>query len=349
MKQQFSSSILKLSLLLTLVSFALLSLIYIASARNQSSQFSVPSESVSRAVSWLYEENQNSDGGFGKDFTTGEPASSIESTLDAVLAISATGYSASVPYFEIEKTGVDYLQDNAVALETFAAIGGGTNGKIILALASAKLDARDFSGHDYVAQLLEQFEPSGSYNNSTAFYQGLSILALVVEGEPVPEEALKWLEALQAEDGSWDDGFGTLKNPDATAMSIMALLSSGRKPADPSIVAALEFLKDSQLETGGWEYGPGFGENANSTALAIQALAKAGEDFYSIDGRWGKNGQSPLTALLLWQNTNGAYQADFGQGRFDNFFATAQSIPASVGKPYPFKTFLQFISAIGKG
>lgn len=344
MKQRFKSS-----LLITLVLLTLLSLVFIASARNQASQFSVPRESASRAVSWLYEENQNSDGGFGKDFFTGQPASSIESTLDAVLAISATGYSVSVPYFEIEKTAVDYLQDNVDDLEAFAAIAGGTNGKIILALYSAKLDARDFSGHDYVAQLQAQYEPSGSFNNTTAFYQAISIMAMEAVGEPVPDEALEWLEDLQAPDGSWDDGFGTPKNPDATAMSIMALLSSGRKPADPSIVAAIEFLSGSQLETGGWEYGPGFGENANSTALAIQALAKAGEDFYSIDGEWAKNGKSPLTALLLWQNTNGAYQADFGQGRFDNFFATAQSIPASVGKPYPFKTFLQFNPAIGNG
>jgi hypothetical protein len=344
MKQQF-----KVFLSLNLVLVAFLSLVFTTSARNQTSLFQVPRESASKAVSWLYEENQNSDGGFGKDFFTSQPASSIESTLDAILAISAVGYNANVPYFEVEKTAVDYLQDNALDLEAFGAIGGGTNGKIILALSSAKLDARDFSEHDYVAQLQAQYEPSGSYNNTTAFYQAISILALVAVGEPVPEEALDWLEDLQAQDGSWDDGFGTPKNPDATGMSIMALLSSGRETADPSIEAAIEFLKNSQLETGGWEYGTGFGENANSTAIAIQALAAAGENFYSIDGGWAKNGKSPLEALLSWQNTNGAYQADFGQGRFDNFFATAQAIPASIGKPYPFITFLQFISVLGNG
>jgi len=43
----------------------------------------------------------------------------------------------------------------------------------------------------------------------------------------------------------------------------------------------------------------------------------------------------PVDALLAWQDSNGAFQADFGQGRFDDAIATLQAIPAVAGKPYP--------------
>ena len=337
MKQQFSPH--KVFLFILLISLLLVSLFQVVTARSVSKgdvSFPDQRDSAASAVTWLYQENQNSDGGFGIDFGTGLPASAIESTLDAMIATSAAGYNSHAIYFAADKSAIDYLADHAADLVTFAEVGGGTNGKVIMALASANENARDFAGHDYVAQLIAQYEPSGSYNNATAFYQAISIMALLQVGEPVEEKALQWLEDLQADDGSWDDGFGTPRNPDATAMAVMGLLAAGAEPSDPGIAAALEFLADSQLESGGWEYGTGFGENANSTALVVQALSAAGEDFHAATGEWAKNGVSPLMALLSWQNTNGAYQADiFGQGKLDNFFATAQAIPASVGKPYP--------------
>jgi hypothetical protein len=333
MKQQY-----KLSFSIFLVSLILIALVASVSARIDSSQtvfFPDQRDSAAAAVTWLYQVNQSSDGGFGTDFMTGLPSSSLESTLDAMIAISSTGYNPGAVYFNAQKSAVNYLEDNAADLVSFATVGGGSNAKVIIALASANLNARDFVGHDYVAQLTAQYEVSGSYNNTTAYNQALSINALVQVGEPVPAQALQWLEDLQADDGSWDDGFGTAQNPDTTSMAIMALLAGGRSTADVSVADGLDFLADSQLSSGGWEYGVGFGENANSTALAVQALSAAGENFYASTGPWVKNGISPLMALLSWQNTTGAYQADFGQGRADNFYATVQSIPASVGKPYP--------------
>jgi hypothetical protein len=162
-------------------------------------------------------------------------------------------------------------------------------------------------------------------------------------GASIPTKALEWLELKQSEDGSWDDGFGTPQNSDATAVAVMALLAGGREPVSPSVTKALNFLAGSQLDSGGWEYGTGFGENANSTALVLQALGAAGEDFYTSDGDWSKSGVSPLEALLDWQNATGAFQADFGQGRFDNFYATVQAIPAVTGKPYPLPSRYQAV------
>jgi hypothetical protein len=298
--------------------------------------------SASASVAWLYRESQNDDGGFGTDFATGDPMSNIPNSLDAVLAVAALGYSPTVPAVGAEKSVIDYLNANTADMVDFAAIDGGSNGKVILALLAAKEDARDFAGHDYVAQLSEQLNrATGSYGNTTAFNQGLAIAALTAVGEAVPPIALEWLEASQADDGSWEDGFGTAQNPDATAMAVMGLLAGGRELSDASVADALNFLRDSQLDSGGWEYGAGFGENANSTALVVQALAAAGENYSDASGKWAVNGTSPLQALLSWQNTTGAFQADFGQGKTDDFFATAQAVPAVLGKPFPFDTSLQ--------
>jgi hypothetical protein len=105
-------------------------------------------------------------------------------------------------------------------------------------------------------------------------------------------------------------------------------LVSGRPAYQPAVQAGLSFLEQAQLASGGWEYGPGFGENANSTAMVVLALTMLGEDLTSADSRWLKDGVDPVAALLAWQGESGAFQADFGDGRFDDFFSTAQSLVA---------------------
>ena len=207
---------------------------------------------------------------------------------------------------------------------------GGNAGKVILALVEAGQDPRSFAAIDWVEMLLDQYSPSGPYNTADAFNQSLAILALTAANEPVPDASVHWLKDQQAEDGSWDDGFGTLQNPDAAAMAILALAAAGSSADDPARVKAIHFLADSQLPSGGWEYGLGFGENANSTALVIQALDAAGEDYRAEDGAWSQGGNTPINSLMSYQNSNGAFQADFGQGPVDNFFATVQAIPAIV-------------------
>ncbi len=291
--------------------------------------FSDQRDSLSAGVAWLIEENQNQDGGYGV------PTSSAASTLDPIIAISSAGYNPASPYLGHSSTPIDYLIENIDDLSSYAAISGGSAGKTVLALVSANQDPRDFGGEDFVMTLTNHYTDTGQYNADDAFKQSLAILGVVAVNEPVPDMAVTWLTDQQADDGSWDDGFGTDKNPDATALSIMALTAAGVEPDDPPVQMALQFLKDSQLATGGWEYGSGFGESANSTALVVQALGATGQNFYDDGGDWAKNGMSPLTALMSWQNDNGAFQADFGSGLEDNAFATAQSIPAVTGKSFP--------------
>jgi len=286
--------------------------------------FPDPVEALQAAIDWLVGTHQNSDGGYTSfSFGSDQGPSDIGGTIDALLAIGSAGADLFSP--------VSYLIDNLDDLTTYAGQDGSTAGKTVLALTAAGEDPADFEGNNYVLTLTGHLSPTGQFKVNTAFNQSLAMLGLAAAGEAVPDSAAEWLLSLQAADGdlagSWDDGFGTPGNADSTAMSIMALIAAGRG-GDESVTAALDFLDRTQMPSGGWEYGLGFGENANSTGLVIQALVMAGEDLSSADSSWMQQERSPQAALLAWQGESGAFQADFGDGGFDDFFSTVQSIPA---------------------
>ncbi len=290
---------------------------------------------VVNAVSWLMSGYQNPDGGFGLDFGSGQPQSSVGTTLDAMLALGAAGYNSGAIYPGRSAAATDYLLNNQTALTSYALSSGGGAGKSVLALVAAGQNPRDFGGKNWVNTLLDSYDPLGTYNTQDAYNQSLAITAVSAVDEPLPAAAVTWLQDAQAPDGSWSDGFGTDQSSDTTAMALMALLAAGVPADDEHVTKALDFLANSQVPGGGWEYGSGFGANANSTALVIQALSAAGEDFYTDAGPWAANGRSPLSTLLGWQSDSGAFQADFGQGLTDNLYATLQAIPGATGKPWP--------------
>ena len=279
-----------------------------------------------RAADWLIDTHQNDDGGF-TGFSTGanQAPSDVVGTIDALPALAAAG--DSVP-------ALDYLRANGAALQTMAAEDGGQAGKIILALRATGVDPADFEGHDYVAALAAHQDADGAYAPDP-YKQALAMLGLAAAGQEIPAAAVDWLEGSQTAAGSWDDGFGTLDNADATAMSIMALLAAGRSADDPSVAAAVDFLATAQAAEGGWSYGAGLPASANSTALVVQALVALGIDPAATDGQWARNGRSPLAALLAWQGESGAFQTDFGDGPFDDFYSTVQAIPAAAGHALP--------------
>jgi hypothetical protein len=280
---------------------------------------------IDAAATWLATTHQNADGGYSS-FSVGadQAPSDIGGTLDALWGLSMAGADTSAP--------IAYLETNADQLADFVAQDGSTAGKALLALAPTGRALDDFAGLDLVLAVTGHLSPTGQFGVNTAFNQSLAMMGLAVAGQDVPEEAAAWLADQQATEGdlagSWDDGFGTAGNPDSTAMAMVALLVSGRPAYLPAIEAGLSFLEQAQLPTGGWEYGPDFGENANSTAMVILALSLLGEDLTSADSRWVQDGIDPVTALLSWQGESGAFQADFGDGRFDDFFSTAQSLAA---------------------
>lgn len=292
-------------------------------------------QSVQAATFWLVREFQNDDGGYASlSSGANQSPSSIAGTLDAMLAIAAGGYNPAAIFPGQESSPVQYLREQKEELAAFAMANGGQAGKTVMALTAATLDPRDFEGHDFVTALNSHFEPSGSYGVADPFKQAIAILGVAAVGGPVPEQALTWLDDKQDSDGSWDDGFGTPANPDTTALVIMAQLAGGRLPENTAIQSAVEFLAHTQ-QPEGWAYGSGLSPSANSTALVIQALSALGEDWYTSAGPWSQNGRTPLQALSDFQNVSGAFQSDFGQGPFDDFYATVQAIPAMAGRPFP--------------
>lgn len=310
------------------------------SAHSPSSTTAIPfpdqRQAVSAGVDWLVTTHQNDDGGYS-NFSTGanQAPSGVAGTMDAIQAIAASGHNPAANYPGKSNNPITYLRDNVPDVISYTHIGGGPTGKVILGLTAANQDPRDFMGYNFVISLTNQLSPTGQYNANTAFDQSLALLALATVSETAPVSTTQWLKDQQAANGSWDDGFGTDDNPDATGMAVMALVAQGEPVTSTNLISATNFLASAQLPTGDWEYAPGFGGNPNSTALALQALSALGEDFYTVGGAWDKNGNTPLSALLSYQNTTGAFQSDFGFGPFDDFFATTQAIPAAAGKPYP--------------
>lgn len=292
--------------------------------RVSAAHFETPAEAIDWGVKWLVESHQNSDGGFSS-FSSGRDVapSDIGGTVDGLMALGSSGRNSHAP--------LAYLEAHPEELTVYAAQNGGTAGKLILALAAADQDARAFAGQDFVIQLTNHLSPTGQFGVTDTFNQSLAILALAAVEEPIPAGSVTWLLSQQATTGdvagSWDDGYGTAGNPDATAMAILALQAAGRPNDDPAIVAAVEFLRRVQLPLSGWEYGTGFGENPNSIALSLHALQTVGQVVNKPDSPWAKDGLTPLRLFLSWQADNGAFQADFGSGRVDDFFTTTQALP----------------------
>jgi hypothetical protein len=301
------------------ISAALICLLVITSAAQ--AQEVDTGEAIDAAAEWLVSTHQNEDGGFTA-FSTGANAapSDVAGTVDALLALAATGQ----PVDEL----LAFLESDPEAVEETAGQSGGSAGKLVLALTVAGADPTNFAGFSPVNTLSGQFTTDGSASVADPYNQALAILGLVAAGEAVPPEAIDFLLASQASEGelagSWDDGFGTTGNPDATAMAVMALYAAGMEPDSPALQAAGDFLEQSQLDSGGWGYAPGLPESANSTALALQAQSALSRDF-----------DEALAALLSWQQPSGAFAADFGDGPFDDFFTTLQALPALTGQPYP--------------
>jgi hypothetical protein len=281
-------------------------------------------EAIEAAVTWLVETHQNADGGFS-NFSTGadQAPSEIGGTLDALWALGVSEADTG--------PAIAYMLSNTDELAAYVSQDGSQAAKALLALA-AEEDVSSAGGLDLAANLTNHLSPTGQYGVDTAFNQSLAMLGLAFSGYSTAEEAATWLAEQQENEGelagSWDDGFGTAGNADSTALAIAALLANGKSREDPVIVAGREFLAQTQLDSGGWEYGAGFGESANSTALVLLALAMLGEDVVNEASDWAKDGRTPMAALLAWQGESGAFQADFGGGRQDDFFSTAQTIPA---------------------
>ena len=172
----------------------------------------------------------------------------------------------------------------------------------IIALTALGVDCTsipDGSGsYDAVAAMSHVVSGSASVNVKV-----FTLLAYASGSYQVPSDALLSESALVASalSNQLDDGgftfYGTVSDPDMTAMAISALAPYSGKysQVEGSINKALTALKSLQAPDGGFGYG-GENSNINSTAMAVVALASAGIDPASS---WAtEDGSTPLSALL---------------------------------------------------
>jgi len=308
-------------------------------APNIAAPFPTQTEALTQALKALVTQYQNADGGY-TNFSNGAnmAPSSAEGTVDAILAIAGANYNPNIPYPGKNLSPIEWMQANSGDMTTYASEGGGPAGKTVMALVAANQDPTNFAGQDFVGILTSKLEPTGQFTDSfvVSFRQALAIMGLKAAEQTIPVTATAWLTSGQLITGSWDSFsvFAPNGSTDSTAIAIMALMAAGVPTNSPSVVSATNFLSSTQLASGGFEDSPGgpfSSENANSTALAYQALLALGENVGS-GGPWDKGGgKTPLKVLLEMQSTSGAFLF-FGS---DNYFSTAQAIPAVADRIYP--------------
>jgi len=280
-------------------------------------------EAANKALNYI-RTLQNADGGFpffGTDSSAGE-------TIDAVLAFVA----ADIDPATVKKDGkspLDYLEAQT---DAYIATPGHL-AKLVLGLAAAGEDPRDFAGHDLVAGMNAGFDSTSHSYGDGPIDHALYMLARERLNLSPASGSAGYLESKQLNDGCWEfsDGFGCDTN--TTALAIEALLAAGADPSDSAIEDALDYLEGAQNGDGGWPYDPlsawGTDSDANSTAFVIQALVAAGEKI----GDWDKGGTTPLEALIAFQLDSGAFEWQPGGG--ENSLATYQAVPALLLEPYP--------------
>jgi prenyltransferase beta subunit len=275
-----------------------------------------------KALQWLYAQ-QKQDGSFDAGF--GHPAGL---TCDVVLAVVAAGgdpaeWSAATG----QPTMIDYLASNGLEYTVDAA----TTGKLIVALAAAGLDPRDFVT-DWVAHLHSFANASGAYDPASVG-QAWTVLALRAAGEKVPPTTVEVLKGYQLDTGAWASAFGP--DNDTVSYALQALVAANEAKSSPVIQKALAFLHEQQNDDGGFpaikpsEWGTD--SNANSTANVIMALLAVGEDPTSDE--WTKPAGNPMSALLSLQAEDG--RIEFQPGVGEPLLSTVQAIPALMNQTLP--------------
>ena len=282
-------------------------------ARSVQTADSAEMQAAVAAVNWLATQ-QDADG----SFPSFDP---VSTTMDVVMAAASTGVDVATWKSADGLTPLDYLAGQADDCLDDA----GRAGKLLATVVAAGQDVHGFGGQDLLAAVQGMADAGGAFGVA-APQQAWAILGLLAAGSDLPEGAVDQLRALQQADGGWDSGWG--EDADTTALAVQALLAANVSAGDESVVQGLAYLRGQQAPTGGFI---AFGEesNPNTTAYVLQALLAANVDL--ADWQQGESG--PRADLMSFQLEDGAFEYTHGGGA--DLFATAQSVPALAGLPFP--------------
>ncbi len=276
---------------------------------------------VRSALDWLPTQ-QGAEGGFANPGTT----------CDVVFALASAGHNPNTwRPTPLGPSVMDYLATNAAAYAT----GPAQTGKLIVAVVAAGLDPTDFGGLDLLAHLRSFGNGAGAYG-AGAMDQAWALLALRAAGQEVTEAERAALRSYQQANGGWEGAPGWGTDTNTTALAIQALLAAGEPRTSKAVQAARAHLLEQQNDDGGFPYTKpspwGSDSDANSTAYVLQAILALGED-PTAEPWWRGAGYDPVAALLRFQAPSGAFEWQPGFGA--NLLATAQAIPALMGKTLP--------------
>ncbi|MHB0857313.1 MAG: prenyltransferase/squalene oxidase repeat-containing protein [Anaerolineae bacterium] len=283
---------------------------------------------VDRALAWLRAQ-QAPDGSFGE---------SVGNSLEVVLAIAAAGQDTDTwRTSDSSPSLLDYVRAHGVAYAT----DGAKAGKLVAALVAAGQDPYAWQGTDVVALLRGMDDGHGTLSETT-IGQAWAISGLLAARAPLPADSLSALLALQQPDGGWEAGPGWGTDSNATAFVLQTLLSAGQALDSQAIRGGSRYLAAQVAPQGGFTYSSAFGDtaDANSTAYALQALIALGQN--PGDSPW-VGATSAINALLAFQLAEGAFEWQPGAGA--NLLATAQAIPALLGKTLPLEGHMPAVRA----
>jgi hypothetical protein len=283
-------------------------------------QTSETPQPADKALSWLLEEGDPQTGGYESD----------SNSVEALLAIGANNIRAADWRKNPDSASLlDYWIENGTA---FSLNGAAEAGKL-----AAGMSASGGCWPESAKQPLEFYNPSTGIFDSEPGFQAWAILGTLAFDQDVPDSAVDYLKSQVQPDGGWEWNAGFGSDTNTTAFVIQTLVTASEPFDSPAIENGLIYLHAAQNDDGGFTYAPGssFGtdSDSNSSAYAIQAILAVGQDPQS--DAWSKNGIDPIEYLLALQLPDGSLEWQPGTGA--NFLATAQAIPAFLGKSFPFK------------
>lgn len=283
---------------------------------------------ISKAITYM-ENHQNPDGGFGQ-----LQESDLSTTRWVVEALASAGLNP-VEITTGGKGPVDYFTSVAASVyrgETTNPLAARIN--LLLGLSACGIDARNFTGLDFVQSLLSMQNASTGGFGSGASDTAYSILALLSAGVPVEDPALQraeeYLKKTQLPEGGFEysQGFG----PDSNTLSVAIIALKRMQVSDGHLASAIRALGSFRNSTmGGFFYQSMWGTtpDVSSTSLAVQAIVASGGN--PTLAPWGSDGSNPIDYLLTTQNaTTGEFYDRFGSLR-----PTSMAVPALLGRLTP--------------
>jgi prenyltransferase beta subunit len=258
-----------------------------------------------------------------------DESSSVAATIRVFQALAAEGYSKERLMSDSGHRPIDFLRNQGISwvfqeekeAPAFNVLRGG---QLLTAIAAANENPRNFGedSFDLIFQINEHYNPNtavfGEATPESVLDQVWAIIGLSSNNANVPIDAINWLESAQQEDGSWDDGFGSLL--DTTPLAMLALLGSNHTEIDSqSIQSGINFMEQNQQSDGGWQTEWDTSTNPNITGTMLQVISLLGQG--PFDENWQKPDGNPITALIAVQQEDGSFGVNFG-----NAYSTADAI-----------------------